>query len=170
MPSAQSQCSQYPAGGGLRLENAVEQHRDRLLAGRSQDVHAAQPQTTRLTLGRDSEVLTYADFIEAYANLSEDEWVCYCNEYLPQSERREVIMGLVQRCREEGRQLGRQEGIREGLLAGIELGLELKFGDEGLRLLPEIRAIENTDILRALQQALKTADTPAALRRLYTDR
>lgn len=110
--------------------------------------------------------LKYADFIEAYANLSEDEWVCYCNEYLPHSERREVIMGLVQRCREEGR----QAGVREGLLSGIELGLELKFGDEGLRLLPEIRAVEDIDILRALQQALKTANTPAALRRLYADR
>jgi hypothetical protein len=88
---------------------------------------------------------------------------------LPQSERREVIMGLVQRCREEGRQLGRQEGVREGLLAGIELGLELRFGDEGLRLLPEIRAIEDIDVLGALQQALKTADTPAALRRLYAE-
>ena len=117
----------------------------------------------------------YADFIEAYANLSEDEWVSYCNEYLPRSERREVTMGLVQRCREEGRQLGRQEGrqegrlegIREGLLDGIELGLELKFGDEGLRLLPEIRAIEDLEMLRAIQKALKTASTPAALRRLY---
>ena len=25
--------------------------------------------------------LKYADFSEAYANLSEDEWVCYCEEY-----------------------------------------------------------------------------------------
>ena len=125
-------------------------------------------------LERDPEKrLKYADFIEAYANLSDDEWVCYCNEYLPHSERQEVIMGLVQRSREEGRQLGlqegRQEGIREGLLSGIELGLELKFGDEGLRLLPEIRAIEDIDVLRALQQALKTADTPAVLRRLCAD-
>ena len=75
-------------------------------------------------------------------------------------------MGLVQRSREEGR----QEGIREGLLSGIELGLELKFGDEGLRLLSEIRAIEDIDVLKALQQALKTADTPAVLRRLCAER
>jgi predicted transposase YdaD len=79
--------------------------------------------------------LKYADFIEAYANLGEQEWVCYCDEYLPRSERREVIMGLVQRCREEGRREGRregrEEGIREGLLAGIELGLELNSAMRG---------------------------------------
>lgn len=111
--------------------------------------------------------LKYADFIEAYANLSEDEWVCYCNEYLPHSERREAIMGLVQRCREEGRQLGQQEGVKEGLLAGIELGLELRFGREGLRLLPEIGTIEDLTVLRKIHEALKTADTPEALRGIY---
>ena len=35
--------------------------------------------------------LKYADFIEAYANLSEDEWVCYCEEFLPNSEQQEII-------------------------------------------------------------------------------
>lgn len=110
--------------------------------------------------------LKYADFIEAYANLTKDEWECFINEYLPKSERREVIMGLVQRCREEGR----QQGFREGLLASIELGLELKFGDEGLRLLPEIRNIEDIAVLGTIREALKAVDSPEALRRLYADR
>jgi len=127
--------------------------------------------------------LKYADFIEAYAHLSETEWVCYCEDYLPNSTQREVIMGLVQRCREEGRregiQLGRQEGrqegiqtgiqtgIREGLLAGIELGLELKFGTAGHQLLPEIRTIESVEHLRTLHDGLRTADSLEAVRRLY---
>jgi len=29
-------------------------------------------------------------------------------------------------------------GMKKGLLKGIELGLEVKFGAEGLKLLPEI--------------------------------
>ena len=78
-------------------------------------------------------------------------------------------MGLVQRCREEGLRLGRQEGVREDLISGIEFGLELKFGDEGLRLLPEIRRIEAINVLRAIQEALKVAGTPATLRRIYAD-
>lgn len=107
--------------------------------------------------------LKYADFIEAYANLSEDEWVCYCNEYLPHSERREAIMGLVERSREEGR----QAGVKEGLLAGIELGLELRFGPEGQRLLAEIRRIEDVAVLKEVHDALKAVDTPQALRSVY---
>lgn len=84
-------------------------------------------------------------------------------------------MGLVQRCREEGRQLGwqegrqegRQEGTREGLLAGIELGLDLRFRNEGLGLLADIRGIDDIGVLRKIQAELRTADTPAARRRLY---
>lgn len=68
---------------------------------------------------------------------------------------------------QEGLQQGRQEGAREGLLAGIELGLELKFGSEGVRLLPEIRKIEDVDVLQAIHEGLKTVDTPDELRRIY---
>ena len=77
----------------------------------------------------------------------------------------------LQQGREEGLQQGLQQGlrqgIREGLLAGIELGLELKFGAEGLRLLPEIRRIEDVEVLRAIQEGLKTVQTLEELRRIY---
>jgi predicted transposase/invertase (TIGR01784 family) len=69
----------------------------------------------------------------------------------------------------EGRQEGRQEGMREGLLAGIELGLEIKFGAEGLLLLPEVYKIEDTAVLRALHQGLKANLTLAQWRRIYTE-
>ena len=72
-------------------------------------------------------------------------------------------MGLVERCREEGR----QAGVKEGLLAGIELGLELRFGPEGQRLLAEIRQIEDVAVLREVHEALKTVDRPQALRSVY---
>lgn len=58
-------------------------------------------------------------------------------------------------------------GLREGLLDGIELGLELKFGSEGLRLLPEILEIEDMKVLRAIHEGLKITETMEALRRIY---
>jgi len=49
----------------------------------------------------------YADFIDFYADLSEEEVIRYRDSYL--SEKGE-IMGLVSVLKEEGRQEGRQEG------------------------------------------------------------
>ena len=68
---------------------------------------------------------------------------------------------------QKGRQQGIQQGIQQGLLAGIELGLELKFGREGLRLLPEIQQIEDVEVLRTLHEGLKRAESLAEWRRLY---
>jgi hypothetical protein len=57
-----------------------------------------------------------------------------------------------------------REGVRTGLLAGIESGLELRFGAAGLALMPEIRAIEGIDVLRAVLAASITAQTPEDVR------
>jgi hypothetical protein len=62
---------------------------------------------------------------------------------------------------------GMREGVREGLLAGIKLGLKLRFGDDGLAMLPEIYKIEDTDVLRTVHEALETVRTPTDLRRFY---
>jgi len=67
----------------------------------------------------------------------------------------------------EGFQEGFQQGLRDGLIAGIELGLELKFGSEGLRLLPDIYKIADVDVLRALFEGLKMVNTLEELRRIY---
>lgn len=63
--------------------------------------------------------------------------------------------------------IAKQEGLREGLLSGIDLGLELKFGSEGLELLPEIAKIENVEVLKKIQAGLKTVSTLAELRSIY---
>ncbi|RMD92639.1 MAG: hypothetical protein D6814_16625 [Calditrichaeota bacterium] len=60
-----------------------------------------------------------------------------------------------------------QQGIRQGLLDAIELGLELKFGSEGLRLLTEIRKIEDLDLLHAIREGIKTCDSVEQLRQIY---
>jgi hypothetical protein len=56
----------------------------------------------------------------------------------------------------------------EELQAGIELGLELKFGAEGLQLMPEIRQLTDIEMLRSIRQAIKTATSPEQLRRIWT--
>lgn len=65
------------------------------------------------------------------------------------------------------KQEGVKEGMQQGMLAGIELGLELRFGSEGLRLLPQIYKIEQVEVLRAIHEGLKTVTTLDELRRIY---
>ena len=70
---------------------------------------------------------------------------------------------------QEGRREGLQQGIRQGVLDAIAFGLDLRFGAEGLRLLPEIATLPSLSLLRAVQEHLKTAQTPEELRRIYRD-
>ena len=70
---------------------------------------------------------------------------------------------------QQGIQQGLQQGQMSSLLNSIELGLELKFGVDGLRILPEIRKIKDADVLRAVQEGLKVVNTPIELQRIYKD-
>jgi len=54
-------------------------------------------------------------------------------------------------------------------LDAIAFGLDLRFGAAGLRLLPEITELQNVGLLRAIQERLKTAQTPEELREIYRD-
>lgn len=70
-----------------------------------------------------------------------------------------------------GHEKGLAEGLaqaREDLLAGIEATLELKLGTAGLALLPEIRQLQDLDLLRKILKAAKQADSPEALRQVWT--
>lgn len=58
---------------------------------------------------------------------------------------------------------GRQEGT-ELALQGIGLLLEMKFGSEGLELMPIISQINDLERLKSIQQAIKTANTVEDLR------
>jgi hypothetical protein len=59
-------------------------------------------------------------------------------------------------------------GMEKGLLKGIEVSLKLKFGAEGLELLPEIRELQNHELLEAVLEAIETAASPDQLRRGWT--
>ena len=60
-----------------------------------------------------------------------------------------------------------KQGLRQGLISAIALGLELKFGIEGLQLMPEIEQIEDVAILEAIVQGIKTLNTLDELRQIY---
>ena len=70
--------------------------------------------------------------------------------------------------REEGLAAGLAKGRTEGRTEGIEVALELKFGEAGLRLMPEIRAIADEAKLEAVLRAIRTAAAPEDLRRIWT--
>ena len=59
------------------------------------------------------------------------------------------------------------EGLRKGYLAAIELGIELRFGADGLRLMPEISQIDDLDVLQTIQKAIKKAETLNEVRSSY---
>jgi hypothetical protein len=63
-----------------------------------------------------------------------------------------------------------ERGLRQGLLEGIELGLELKFGNEGLEVLPEVSQIEDLEVLKKIREALKQVTTLQELRLVYLPR
>jgi len=64
--------------------------------------------------------------------------------------------------------IGREEGRAEGLQRAIELALEPKFGEAGLRLMPEIRAITDAQKLEAVLQAIFAAARPEDMRRVWS--
>jgi hypothetical protein len=59
-------------------------------------------------------------------------------------------------------------GREKGYLKGLEVVLKIKFGDEGLNLLPELRALQDHELLEAVLEAVPTASSPDQLRRVWT--
>ncbi|MEH1902320.1 MAG: hypothetical protein V7L04_13105 [Nostoc sp.] len=73
------------------------------------------------------------------------------------------ITSVERRAIQQGIELGK----REGLFEGIEMGFELKFGSEGLNILPEILQIQNVERLRAILTSIKTVNSLKELRQIY---
>ena len=55
--------------------------------------------------------------------------------------------------------IGIQQGLRQGLLEGMSLDMRLKFGSEGLGVLPEISRIQDVGQFRAILSGLQTVNT-----------
>ncbi|MBD0302454.1 MAG: Rpn family recombination-promoting nuclease/putative transposase [Tolypothrix sp. T3-bin4] len=61
---------------------------------------------------------------------------------------------------------GEARGRQEEMLSGIELCLEIKFGTEGLQLMPEISKISDLNRLKTIQRGILTSNTLEELRQL----
>ena len=60
-----------------------------------------------------------------------------------------------------------QEFHRQVMLDRIELDLDQTFGSVGLSLLPEIAQIQNLELLKEVQNGVKTVTTTEELRQIY---
>ncbi|ODH01694.1 transposase [Nostoc sp. KVJ20] len=78
----------------------------------------------------------------------------------------QILREGEERGEKRGEERGRREGRQEEILSGIELALEIKFGAEGLQLMPEISQISDLDRLKAIQQGIKSVNTLDELRQL----
>jgi hypothetical protein len=58
--------------------------------------------------------------------------------------------------------------IEKALLEGIEPLLDVKFGVEGLALMPEIREIRDLILLGRIFARIETARSPVEVRRMWT--
>jgi hypothetical protein len=58
--------------------------------------------------------------------------------------------------------------IEQYLLKGLEVSLKLKFGAEGLKLMPELRELKDHELLDKVLGAIETAASPDDLRRVWT--
>src|SRR5262249_48631877 len=74
-----------------------------------------------------------------------------------QQEKRMPFMTITERM-----------AMEQGLLRGIEACLRLKFGAEGLELMPELREIQDHDLLGKILDAIGTAGSPEELHRIWT--
>lgn len=73
-------------------------------------------------------------------------------------------------AREEGREEGWKEGREQALLEGIESLLKVRFAAAGLAMMPEIRQIQDAELLRQVLADAKRAATLDALRQVWANR
>jgi len=123
------------------------------------------------------DILRLYKFIDGLIALPEELRTAFHQEIVRYEEARKVTyittaerIGFekgVQQGIQQGLERGIQQGFRQGLLKAIEIGLELKFGSEGLRLYPEIRRLEDPDMLEAISEGIKVAQQLAEVERIY---
>jgi hypothetical protein len=95
------------------------------------------------------------------------DWVMELPEPLDQLFREELT-AFQQEKRMPFMNTFKRAALREGLLRGIESCLKVKFGAEGLELLPEIREFHDHELLDRILERIETADSPTDVRRVWT--
>jgi hypothetical protein len=79
----------------------------------------------------------------------------------------EKRMPYITSVERRGIEQGIGQGKRQVLIESLQVCLELKFGSEGLTILPEIAQIQNVEILSAILARLKTVNSIEELRQIY---
>jgi hypothetical protein len=89
-------------------------------------------------------------------------------EYLQAIEtyEKEQTVTFITYAERIGEERGEERGFQKGLFSAIELGLDLKFGADGLALLPTIARITDLDHLQAIYAGLRGTASLAELRSL----
>ncbi|MEH1931446.1 Rpn family recombination-promoting nuclease/putative transposase [Nostoc sp.] len=80
----------------------------------------------------------------------------------------EIFSKGEERGEARGEARGELRGRKEELYSGIELALEIKFGNQGLELMPIISQITDLQKLKAIQQAIKTVNTVNELQQVLS--
>ena len=93
-------------------------------------------------------------------------------EIIRQEGYQEGIKAGIERGIEQGMEQGLERGIKhgrqQGLLFAIKTILELRFGAEGLKLYPEIKKIEDIDLLETIADTARIAEDIEQIRAVYS--
>ena len=112
------------------------------------------------------KLFRFIDWVMKLPKELEDSFWDRVTEY-EEDKKMPYITSVEQRGIEKGKKEGKVEGKKEGILELIEVTLEIKFGAEGLEILPEISQIQDLDVLRAVVTGIKTKNTLEELRQIY---
>jgi predicted transposase YdaD len=113
----------------------------------------------------------FIDWLMALPEYMEEEFWQEISEY--EEEKKMPYVTSVERIgfkrgisegRQKGIAEGRRQGILEGTLEAIEMGLSVKFGTEGLRLLPAIQRIKDIERLNMIKKTIKTGNDLAEIK------
>ena len=97
------------------------------------DVYAWAMRGLRALEPDGAKLAKYAEFIDIYAALADNEFESYRRRY-PEESR--AMAGMIQKARDEGMRVGRDEGMRVGRDEGMRVGRDegMRVGrDEGIR-------------------------------------
>jgi hypothetical protein len=101
----------------------------------------------------------YADFIDVYSGIRDDERESICQEI--DGHKEEETAMLMQYFRDKFSQEGMQKGMQKGIHQSLLLLFKAKFGTKGLKSLQSrIKNIADADKLNALIRVAATAASP----------
>lgn len=67
---------------------------------------------------------------------------------------------------QEGVETGTRAGRRQTFIYGLRIMLNMKFGRDGLQMMPRLETIDDPDLLQQIVDKIPTANTPADLLRI----